>query len=279
MAQNMPDYSEMMEKAKEDIQCATEVWSDILPEVLGSRLESMYGKGSALKPWDSHIDYVPIISDIDIHISLKDDEPLFGSSSHDFDIALNISQKCEDEFVHRRPEHLHIPRMQVIETRFLVKNEKYTPPRPQDIIVLYGNPPTHKVPPPDVIRAVDLERICELEEYVDDMPRTIIDRTGLDWWSIIRTMSWRVSPSPVRILTQNHGNPIEVWSWNRTRIHKTLIEEGFDKLAEYYHGFYDAGWRLYLSDFKGLKEFRETARNGYYVLMESLSVAEKFRSK
>lgn len=275
----MPDYSELLEKAKEDTQCAMEVWADILPKFFGSRLEYVYAKGSALKSWDSHIDYVPTISDVDIHIGLKDDEPLFGNTTNDFDKAVDISRQCEDEFLRRRPEHLHVPRMQVIETRFLIGNEKYTPPRPQDIQNLYGEPLLLELPTPDVIRAGDLERILSKTEFLDDLPRRILDRTGLDWWAIIREMCWRVSPSPVRILTQSQPDPIDVWSWNRTKIHRVLKEEGYDRLAEYYYGFYDAGWRLYLSEFKDLKEFRETAKNGYYVLQESLSEAKRLRAQ
>ncbi|GAH91537.1 unnamed protein product, partial [marine sediment metagenome] len=38
----MPDYSDMMGKAREDIHCATEVWVEVLQEILGPRLESIY---------------------------------------------------------------------------------------------------------------------------------------------------------------------------------------------------------------------------------------------
>ena len=275
----MQDYSELMEKAREDTRVAMEVWAEILPQFFGSRLEYVYAKGSALKPWDSHIDYVPTISDVDLHIGLKDDEPLFGNTSDDFDIAVNLSRQCEEEFLRRRPEHLHVPRMQVIETRFLLQSEKYTPPRPQDIQLLYGEPHLRELPSPDTIRAGDLERIFEEKEFVDDLPRRILDRTGLDWWAIIRTMCWRVSPSPVRILTQRHPNPIEVWSWNRTAIHRELLTQGYDTIASWYHGFYDSGWRLFLSEFKELSEFRSVANNGYYVLIECMKEANNIRSK
>jgi hypothetical protein len=272
----MPDYSKLMTQAKDDTKCATEVWSDLLPEFLGSRLESMYTKGSASKPWDSHIDYVPTISDVDIHITLKNDKPLFSSYSEDFDKAIEISRQCEEEFIRRRPNHLHIPRMQVIETRFLQQHDRYTPPRLQDIVVLYGKPKIPKrMPKADTIRANDIENIIELKEYLHDMPRHMIDRTGLDWWSTIRNMTWRVSPSPVRIITQTHPDPIDVWSWNRTKIHDTLLERGYEKLAKYYHGFYDAGWRLFFSGFRDLKAFRETAVNGYYVLYDSYWLADE----
>jgi hypothetical protein len=266
----MPDYSEMMKEAREDTQCVMKVWSEVLPEILGSRLESMYTKGSAIKSWESHIDYVPIISDVDIHITLKNDKPLFGSYSEDFDKAIEMSQRCEEEFIRRRPDHFHIPRMQVIETLFLKQDEKYTPPRPQDISVLYGEPKIPKrTPKADIIRGRDIANIIELKEYLHDLPRHMIDRSGLDWWGTIRNMTWRVSPSPVRIITQTHSDPIDVWSWNRTKIHDGLLERGYEKLAKHYYGFYDAGWRLFLSGFSDLKAFRETAVNGFYVLYES----------
>ncbi|TFG26378.1 hypothetical protein EU528_14470 [Candidatus Thorarchaeota archaeon] len=260
----------MMKQAREDTQCAMKVWADLLPELIGSRLESAYTKGSANKTWDSHIDYVPTISDIDIHITLKDDKSLFGSYAEDFEKAVEMSQICEEEFIRRRPDHLHIPRMQVMETHFLKQNERYTPPRLQDITVLYGEPKIPKrMPKKDTVRAGDIENIIELKEYLSDLPRRIMDRTGLDWWAIIRVMCWRVSPSPVRIITQTHTDPLDVWSWNRTKIHGALLERGYEKLAKHYHGFYDAGWRLFLSGFTDLKAFRETAVQGYYVLYDS----------
>jgi len=274
----MPDYSEMMEKAREDIQCAIQVWTETLTETVGSRLESLYAKGSATKPWDSHIDYVPTISDVDIHITLKDDKPLFGPYSDDFDRAVEISQRSEQEFLRRRPDYFHIPRMQVIETHFLKASGKYTPPRQEDILVLYGKPVLQKPPKPHTIREGDIERIVEEKEYIFEMPRRIFDRTELDWWAVIRVMTWKVSPSPFRILTQHHSDPIDVWSWNRTKIHAALKEFDYDKLARHYHGFYDAGWRLFLSSFKDLKAFRECAVNGYYVLWECLWIVDRMIS-
>lgn len=271
----MQDYSSMLKRAKADTNCAVEIWAEILPQFFGSRLDYVYAKGSALKNWDSHIDYVPTISDVDIHIGLKDDEPLFRNNPDDFDLAVSLSRQCEDEFLRRRPNNFHIPRMQVIETRFLLQNEKYTPPRPQDIQKLYGEPHLQELPSPDKIRAGDLERIFDEKEFLDDLPRRILDRTGLDWWAIIRAMCWRISPAPVRILTQTHPDPIEVWSWNRTTIHKELLKEGYDTIASYYYGFYDSGWDLFLSEFKGLSEFRAVTTNGYYLLIECMKEAHR----
>jgi hypothetical protein len=275
----MLDYSDMMEKAREDTRCAMEVWSEVLPEILGPRLESMYAKGSANKPWDSHIDYVPILSDVDIHITLKNDKPLFGSYSGDFDKAIEMSRRCEEEFLKRKPDHIHIPRMQVIETSSLKKMVRYTPPRLQDILVLYGEPRIPKrMPSAEKIREDDIENIIGLKEYLHDFPRHMIDRSGFDWWSIIRNMTWRVSPTPVRILTQTNSNPLDVWSWNRTKIHQALLEREYEKLARHFHGFYETGWQLFLSGFSDLNAFRETAVHGYYVLYESYWIVDQMIS-
>ncbi|MHA2160720.1 MAG: hypothetical protein ACXABE_17630, partial [Candidatus Thorarchaeota archaeon] len=197
----------------------------------------------------------------------------------EFETALKLSKRCEEEFIQRRPDHFHVPRMQIIETRFLRKNLKYTPPRLQDIQLLYGEPQLLELPSSGDIRTGDLEKIIEEKEFLDDMPRTIFDRTGLDFWSVIRRMCWRVSPTPVRILTQSNPDPIDVWSWNRTKIHRRLLDKGYDKIAEHYFGFYDSGWRLYLSEFKDLNEFRETTMHGYYVLQECFTEAQRIRSQ
>jgi hypothetical protein len=274
----MQDYSDMLKRAREDTECALDVWTKILPQFFGSQLEYFYAKGSALKPWDSHIDYVPTLSDIDIHLGLKDDEPLFRNSPDDFDTAVNISRQCEEEFLRRRPNHFHVPRMQVIETRFLFQLETYTPPRPQDIRKLYGEPYFKDYPSLETIRAHDLSNLFDEKEFLDDMPRRILDRTGLDWWAVIRQMTWRISPAPVRILTQKHPDPLEVWSWNRTTIHRKLLSEGYDKMASYYHAYYESGWKLFLSEFKGLTDFRTVATNGYKLLIECLKEAHKLKA-
>ncbi len=274
----MPDYSELMTRARADTQCATQVWANILSKYFENRLEYIYTKGSSQKNWDSHIDYVPIISDVDIHVDFNDDDLIFGKTQDDFDTAVRLSKECEEEFLQRNPDHLHVPRMQIIETRFLMQIDSYTPPRSQDILVLFGEPQLPKPPSPETIRSGDLEKVFEEEEYLDDLPRLAFDRTGLDFWALIRRMCWRVSPCPVRILTQTHPDPMEVWSWNRTTVHRVLLDEGYDKIAKHYFGFYESGWKLYLSKFRSLKDFRQIVIHGYYVLRECLEEARHIRA-
>src|SRR5699024_3931053 len=39
------------------------------------QIEGIYLKGSATKPWESPLDYVPELSDVDIHLLLRDGAP------------------------------------------------------------------------------------------------------------------------------------------------------------------------------------------------------------
>ena len=48
----------------------------LLEFVKADNLEGVYAKGSSLKPWDSPLDYVPELSDVDVQVLLKDDSPL-----------------------------------------------------------------------------------------------------------------------------------------------------------------------------------------------------------
>lgn len=42
-----------------DISIAVNIWKDIILDYFLEEIEYLYAKGSALKPWESNIDYVP----------------------------------------------------------------------------------------------------------------------------------------------------------------------------------------------------------------------------
>ena len=61
------------------VESVTEVLTEAIP---ASALRGLYYKGSALKQWDSALDYVPEISDVDFHLWFATDEDVkthFGS--------------------------------------------------------------------------------------------------------------------------------------------------------------------------------------------------------
>ena len=63
-SEDTEDYGRLLERARADIEHAILAWTEALRETLGERLSYVYAKGSAVKRWDSPIDYVPILSDL-----------------------------------------------------------------------------------------------------------------------------------------------------------------------------------------------------------------------
>jgi hypothetical protein len=268
----MVDYPALQLRARDDIHCAIGIWADIIKERLGTRLEYAYTKGSSMKPWDSIIDYVPVVSDVDIHLRLPDGEKLLSEDDPVSD-ALAYSTEYETRFLVQRPDHLHLPRMQVILLNDLEALPGYIPPAPQDVHPLSGVVPGLHKPSTGEVRSGDIAGLLEFKAFLDAIPMWVIDRAGFDFWTLIRSMSWRVAPSPVRLLTQDHPEPLEVWTWNRTRISQELRAKGYTGIADAYHDFYSKGWQLFLSGFTGLPAFRAMFMAGYRVLKDCYDFA------
>lgn len=264
-----------MKEAKSDIEAGLEAWMITLRDFLGDNILYAYAKGSATKKWDSPIDYVPIISDLDIHIMMNENIGLFQLSSQSFDQSMACSEKYENTFNKIRPKHLHIPRSQVMSISTLTEVLEYVPPRRQDVRMLFGDLNNAIYPSDERIKQIDLKQILDLEEFLLRIPHRTLDRTGIDFWSLIREMTFRVSPGPVRLLTQSSDNPLEVWSWNRTRVIDELKDKGYNSIADHYRDFYQHGWNLFLSGFTNSDDYRGTVRGGYFTLRECLEEAKK----
>ena len=271
----MPDWSDLQKKARSDVEAGLEVWIRVMNEDLGTRIKYAYTKGSAHKKWETPIDYVPIISDVDIHIMLHDDDLFFSGSSESFDDALSLSKRYEDEFLHLQPDHLHIPRSQIMTINKLASDLEYVPPRPQDIRALVGDIPNPIIQSDIDIRQIDRQSLMDYQEFIETLPSRIFDRSGLDYWFIIRQMCWRVSPAPVRLLTQITDNPLDVWSWNRTAIAKELESHDYTEIAEHYRNFYLHGWDLFLSKFTSSEAYRNCISAGYYTLSKCREEVQK----
>ena len=153
--------------------------------------------------------------------------------------------------------------------------ESYCPPRISDVHILFGEPKQEEIPDIDTIRKQDAANLLELEKYIEPIPRQVFDRAGHDLWYLIRSMTWRVSPSPIRILSQSHEDPIALWSWNRTRIEQELRNQDHEQIADNYRGFYMSGWDLFLSEFKSLSAYRNVVTHGYNLLKQCLDEGKK----
>jgi hypothetical protein len=267
-----------LKRARHDVDLCIQTWSGILCEFLGSRVLCAYAKGSAIKKWCSCIDYVPILSDVDIHLMLADGAKLFPDKEAAFEQAMGLSSSYEERFVEANPDHLHIPRTQIVILNEIQKEEDYVPPLPRDVRVMFGESLEMEPLPPGVVRRIDLERLASDGESLQRLPMSVIDRTGPDFWVTIRQhMNWRVSPSPFRLLSQVFPDPLAVWSWNRTRIHDELGKRGYTEIAASYEAYYEAGWELFESGMKSYSALRKMVVLGYRVIAGCLISAQELR--
>ena len=109
----MDDVSALLPRAKEDVEAALGFWRELLFEVYGSDLRRLYAKGSAVKPWDGPIDYVPTLSDLDLHLETVLADGLAATPQEAFDVAMRLSAKHEARLRRVRPDAFHLPRAQL----------------------------------------------------------------------------------------------------------------------------------------------------------------------
>jgi hypothetical protein len=214
--------------------------------------------------------------DVDIHIKMKDDNPILADETDDFEEAQEFSRRYEQEFLSRNPENIHVPRTQLLHLNKLEKMPNYSPPSAEQIRPLIGTPNLKAPQSPEVIKRGDLENLKELGEVLSGLSMKAIDRQGIDYWSLIRPLTWRVSPSPIRVLSQTSKDPHELWGWNRTRICAELEKKGHSRICNSYRSYYMSAWEVFLSGFSDLAAFRECATHAYRVLRECYDASKEF---
>jgi hypothetical protein len=255
-------FDVLLERAKFDVDIAIRVWKEIIEERLDG-IEYAYVKGSAVKKWDSLLDYVPIISDIDIHIKMEGYNQLFNKDRSGFKRALDITGFYENKFKELNNDFLHVPRPQIVVLEEV--KSLWDPYESGTFRVLYGNVKNVKSRNLSEIRQEDLSELIQLKSVLDEMPQRIIDRIGLEYYRILREICWRISPAPYRLLSQTL-NPRKVWRMNRTQINDALEEEGYKEIHGNYYKYYIMGWKAFETGFLNNSIMREIISKGYKLL-------------
>jgi len=263
-ATNADMSSQDLREARKDVDAAIVAWRQVIHERLSDRVTYAVLKGSATKTWQTMADYVPVISDLDIHVGTPGDQPLFPHNRQGFQYALDTTRIIEQRFKELRPDHLHIPRPQVVHMKD--EHRDLLPESTREVIALYGETPLKPSGPAESIRAQDLAELQNLGTALDRLPEQIIDRIDLEYYRIIRMLCWLVSPSPVRVLSQTHPDPKRLWTLNRTRIIQELEKHGFTELAGNYRDYYAAGWAAFHSGFRDNEAMRRLLLQAYLVL-------------
>ena len=264
---------------RKEITCMLESFVEVLlKEIPGSEIEGIYFKGSGQKEWDSPLDYVPEISDIDIHLLFSADstvEKYFGTTEK----AIAIQSKVEKKYFSKTVKPVHVPRPQLVMLNPVLKEKDFVPSPKSTISVLYGK----DYPEPDCnvlkrLRRIDFQHLMNEEEFILKFPLHVVDRPSKYLWQGLRNLVWHISPNGSRVLSIK-GSPYEVaWGINRTKIVSLLEELGEHQLVQEYTQFYLSAWDYFLSQYKDTDAGRNAVVAGINALSRAIDIAKSLTS-
>jgi len=259
-------YGELLLEARRDVDAAIEVWRQLIHERLRDRVEYALLKGSGIKEWESPVDYVPVISDIDIHVGTKEGMPLFPKNRDGFLYSLETTRLYEKMFNEKRPDHLHIPRPQIMVVE--ENRGEWLPESLGEIRPLYGEVPLKPEESLESLRARDMDELSGLAPLLARLPEYVIERIDLEYYRVLRMLCYVVSPTPVRVLSQL-TDPKRVWTLNRTNVLQMLQHNGLNDIAQPYREYYLTGWKAFTEGFRDNDTMRQLLTHAYDVLYAS----------
>lgn len=248
----LPPFDSRLETAlRREIDAMAAAYAETLLELAPPvTVNAIYAKGSAFKKWDSLIDYVPELSDVDIHVRFTDN----ASAAQTFGTvrgALNVASKALSLFNTCCPDAVHKPRPQLVLLNDLESQPGHFPSPYETVRTLHGQDYQRATPLEfERTKAEDARRIlADASFLVAEAPTKLADRPGRLAWHVVSLLTWRVGPAGPRILTQLGLEPLTAWSLNRTSIVRELATRANTRIAEAYAGFYLAGWEGFRSAF------------------------------
>jgi hypothetical protein len=220
---------------------------EVIPRVA---LRDVFFKGSAFKPWDDLVDYVPELSDVDIHVWFEDDDG-FEKTFPTLEAALGFSAKAEARFFAACPKPLHVPRVQLIALNRLFGGEFFVSSPASVTHSHFGleYPSGHNITP-EAIRAADSKNLIEQAEQILSVirPERMIDKHGKHLRFMLRDLSWRIGPLASRVMSLLGASYEEAWGGhNRSSLLFKLEAQGQHDLVSSIRGFYEAAWTYFLS--------------------------------
>lgn len=266
------------------LECEVENMVESFVEVLREEIPAdqiigIYLKGSAQKIWESPLDYVPEVSDVDIHLRLVDGSPA-ETVIQEVNTALMIQSRVEERFLRKAPTPLHVPRPQFLLLNMLEREEEYVPSPRRTVRVLLGDEyPQGDYSDEHRIRKMDCKRLSDEAEYLRDFALHAIDKPHKYIWTSMRTINWHISPSGPRMLSLLGIPPEDAWSMNRTSIVRLLEEKGEKKTAQDYSEYYLQGWQYFLSSFEDHNAARNALSSAVRALRRGVEIADSWSSK
>jgi hypothetical protein len=245
-----------------------------LLEKAGDSIEGLWLKGSAAKSWDTPIDYVPEISDVDIHYRVADTK----SFLRELDDAIQMHVEIARRFRSLQPSPVHVPRPQFISVSQIEQSPDYIPSPPATIKTLYGaSPPAVSNLDQHFVRVVDQQNLLKSAdpEFLNKAIADLVERPGHHLYPALRPLNWRVSPTGSRALSVLGVDYSTAWSANRTNTVEMLRLHDQEELADQFSAYYSSAWEFFLSNWQDEDAGRAAFAAGVMVLRLSAEVAAR----
>jgi len=176
---------------------------------------SVIWKGSTFKPWDGPYDFLPGLSDLDIHVYLP------GGPGDSFALRRRLLERVE-------PPPYDTPlQLLVLDTATL---PDWWTLLPGTYRVLAGEPPPVPVPASSLLRERDRMGLLEGGAHADVVATGVIVKRDEQLWDYLRTLRWMFPAVLYRALTIAGEPPEKVWAMNRTEV--GAAAEGRPELGE-----------------------------------------------
>ncbi len=261
--------------------CLAECIRDqLLQTVPALEIRGIHLKGSAVKTWDSPLDYVPEISDVDVHVWFRDDlawREYLGTVEK----ALDFQRGVEKRFSCRIPQPVHEPRPQLIVVNKMIAELEHFVHSPQSTVsVLFGEEsPVPDYSDADAIRRYDAAALVEQGKWTGRMPLHLVDRPGRYVREGLRQLTFRVSPVCSRVLHISGVDTDASWSVNRTKGTAMLRDWGHGGLADSYSAYYLSAWEYFLSGYTDTEAGRSAIAAGSRALTEGAKLGRLWLEK
>ena len=248
----------------------------VLGQVPATELAGIYLKGSAHKRWDSPVDYVPEISDVDVHVLFRDEDSIAQRLGTP-EAAMAMQKQVEHGYASRIEHPIHTPRPQLVVLNLLLQDPDYSPSPAGMVDTLWGEPYPSAMYDEHKEQAVARKRLLVDAAILETLPLRVVDKPGRYLLTVIRDLTWRTGPSGPRLLLL-FGMPAgQVWSLNRTGVIQALEELGAHEFAGAYRDYYLSAWACFLSGYADSDAARSAVGAGINALRIAAAAAETLR--
>jgi hypothetical protein len=250
----------------------------ILKVIPRAALRDVFFKGSAFQVWDDLVDYVPELSDVDIHVWFQDDDG-FDKTFPTLEAALKFSAKAEARFFAACPKPLHVPRVQLIALNRLLNGDRFVASPANVTHSHFGlDYPSGRHITPEAIRMVDAASLLEEAEQVLNVirPERMIDKHSKDFRAILCDLGERIGPLVSRAMSLLGSSFEEAWGGhNRSSLLLKLEAQDQHDLVSGIRGFYEAAWTYFPSQDRDGNAARTAIRHAANALEIGRQIAHK----